>query len=276
MIRVASQAEFEAAIAAGDDVEVASDLWLSTSGTQSPVIRIVGAAKLTLVAWESSQPHVVARGSSQPHVVARGICQLAIRGAVKVIAAATVAIVILGGKPSIEGGGFVQRLDRSTPRAWCDYHGVRVEAGVAILFKVVRKDFTTPQRGFAYRPGTAPVAPDWDGGGRECGGGLHFSPTTHHALEFSDGISRADRRFVACPVALATLVVHPDGQYPQKVKAPGLAGPCWECDEYGKPVAGAVVWSPPAAVAGDAPKKAAAKTRAKPAAKRSSRKAPRS
>jgi len=171
---------------------------------------------------------------------------------------------VLGGKPKIAGGGFVSRADVSTPANWCEFYGAKVSNGVATLFKVVKLDYRTPQRNFAYTPGTTPVAADWDGGARECGGGLHFSPTTHSTLTFAEGLTRDQRKFVACPVALADMVVHPDGSYPQKCKAPRLAGPCWEVNEDGDPVPGAVVWSPPA-VAVKAARKAKAK---KPAAKK--------
>ena len=329
--RVTSQAEFDAAIAAQDEVEVGADLVLRLTDAHRSLIRVVGQAILRLIASESSNASVVTWGSSNASVVtwgsskasvvtwgsskasvvtressnasvvtresskasvetsgssnasvetressnasvvAKGISQLMIRGAVKVVAAAAVAIAVLGGSPVIEGGGFVARLDISTPRGWCDYHGVDVHAGVAILFKVVDLEFRTPQKAFLYQPGTVPVAPDWDGGQAECGGGLHFSPTPYHALNFAGHLTRDKRRFVACPVALAGLAVHPDGQMPDKVKAKGLAGPCWEVDEHGRPVDGAVVWTPPALAAGvvaGRKAKSPATRRAKTSAKR--------
>ncbi|MFO0919463.1 MAG: hypothetical protein U0872_14280 [Planctomycetaceae bacterium] len=70
----------------------------------------------------------------------------------------------------------------------------------------------------SYTPGSVPVAPDWDGGEKECGGGLHFSP---HPVMTEEFISDP-KRFCACPVLLSDIAVHPDGYSPQKVKGPRL------------------------------------------------------
>ena len=240
---VRTSAELAEAISAGHEpVLIGGGRFdLTVDGDQRPKI-VVQDGALCVVARGSSQPHVVARESSQPHVEAKGLVQLAISGAVKVIAAATVAIVILAGKPDIAGGGFVQRIDRSTPAAWCEHYGVEVHADVAILFKGTRPDFRSP-RGTSYAPGTIPEAPDWDGMARECGGGLHYSPSPGHTKEFID---EKGTRLLACPVALADFVVHPDGRYPQKVKARKQRVSAWEVDIHGKPVAGAIVTWPPA------------------------------
>lgn len=199
-----------------------------------------------------------------------------IRGAVKVIAAATVAICILGGSPRIEGGGFIQRVDISTPQKWCDFYGVEVKAGIALVFKGVRDNFYSP-RGACYAPGTMPSVKDWDRGAVECGpGGLHFSPTPAMTLEFID--AKECKHFLACPIRLEDIATHPDGQYPQKIKARGMALPCWEVDRRGRPVEGAVVSWPPAEegaphAAKPAPKRKAPKktaTKVKPRARRKS------
>ena len=47
----------------------------------------------------------------------------------------------------------------------------------------------------------------------------------------------AKMRFVACPVRLADIVVHPNGIYPDKVKASGVCAPVYEVDQDGAPVA---------------------------------------
>jgi hypothetical protein len=169
-----------------------------------------------------------------------------VSGAVKVTASALVAIAVLAGSPAITGGGFVARKDISTPAKWCDFYGIPVVAGVAVLFKAVTQDYQPPcnrANGVVYTPGSTPTAPDWDGGKTECGGGLHFSPNIPATAEFH----RDNPRWMACPVALADISVHPDGRMPQKVKARGCAAPIWEVDRDGVPVAGAVVSWPPAA-----------------------------
>ena len=43
-------------------------------------------------------------------------------------------------------------------------------------------------------------------------------------------------RFVACPVRLEDMVVHPNGDYPDKVKVSGVCAPVYEVHEDGTPV----------------------------------------
>jgi len=208
--------------------------------SSQPHVVARGSSQPHVVALESSQPHVEALESSQPHVVAKGTVQLTVRGAVAVVAAAMVAICILGGNPTIEGGGYVVRVDRKTPQTWCEYYGAETSGDFALLYKGVRENYHS-KYDFDYTLGTCPEAPDWDGMARECGGGLHFSPYPAMAIEFDSEI----KRYLACPVRLDEMVVHPDGDYPQKCKAKRVALPCWEVDRYGKPVEGAVVNWPP-------------------------------
>jgi len=191
-----------------------------------------------VVAWGSSQPHVEAWESSQPHVVAKGCVQLHVSGAVSVVAAASVAILISGGAPTIEGGGFVQRIDISTPQRWCDHYGVEVVDGIALLGKAVRDDYQSSWHApdgshVAYVVGGTAQAKDWDGGVQECGGGLHLSPTPSAAKDFCADAKHA----LICPVKLTDIAVHQDGDYPQKVKVPGVSEPLWEVDwRTGQPI----------------------------------------
>jgi hypothetical protein len=105
--------------------------------------------------------------------------------------------------------------------------------GIVVLYKAVDGNFRASYNRFPYEPGSTPAAPDWDGGVRECGGGLHFSPQPAAATAFYNG---SDRRFVACPVRLEDIVVHRDPMYPNKVKAPGCCAPVYEVDIHGVPV----------------------------------------
>jgi hypothetical protein len=142
----------------------------------------------------------------------------------------------------IKGGRILEMPRPETGAEWCEFYGVEIRKGgglnrklagqdVAILFKAVGKDFVS-QHGCDYSPGTSPSAPDWDGGKEECGGGLHFSPHPVMAEEF-----HADPdHFVACPVLVSEIVVHPDGICPAKCKAPRVAAPCWEVDKNGERV----------------------------------------
>ena len=222
-----TQAEVDAAIAAYADGATCIDL-THLDPTATAVARYAQAP--WFVAWESSAPRVVAWGSSAPRVVAWGSSQLGVIGPVAGTAGPDVAVSIDGDLATIDGGHQV-RVKRSTPSEWCAYYGVPVKDGVAVLFKGVDHGFRSG-RGFLYVPGTKPEAPDWDGAVRECGGGLHFSPHPSMTLEF---FSEATR-FVACPVALADIVVHPNGESPQKVKARRVCAPCWEVDEDGERV----------------------------------------
>ena len=114
---------------------------------------------------------------------------------------------------------------------WCEFYGVDVTDNVAVLFKALNDEFVSPH-GVDYSPGLTPVAADWDGGIKECGGGLHFSP---HPLMARDFNWKA-KKFAACPVNVNDIVVHPDGSYPEKVKAKGCCAPTWEVDKYGNRV----------------------------------------
>ena len=76
---------------------------------------------------------------------------------------------------TVSGGGRTDAARLPPPEEWCAYYGV--DGGGR------RRDALQGGRGRlhsyhggSYRPGTEPRAPDWDGGERECGGGLHFSP----------------------------------------------------------------------------------------------------
>ena len=270
IVEVKTQIEFEAAMKAGNIPNIiAGIVRYVLTGTLAPDIVVSGSAELELVcegssqprvvawgssqprveAWGSSQPRVVARESSQPRVVARessqprveawessqprvvasGWVQLSLLGAVVAKVAAKVAVLIEGDKPRVTGGKQTRRPGIKTAADWCAYYGVPVKKGVAVLYTAVRANYKTHQHGFDYTPGTTPVAPDWDGGSPECGNGLHFSPSPAMARAFDYDAEK----YVACPVALADIAVHTDGEFLQKVKARTCAGPVWEVDEDG-------------------------------------------
>ena len=208
---ISTQAEFDAAIAAGQ-----TDLALALSADI-----IVRAGDPTLRV-NDGQPRVVASGSSQ----------LSVSGAVNATATDRVAVLIEGVAATVNGGQQT-RVMRSTVEQWCAYYGVPIRDGVVVLYKAVGDDFhTVGQYRFAYTPGTTPVAPDWDGGVKECGGGLHFSPRPLMARRFASEATK----YVACPVAVSDIVVYPNGQAPEKVKARGCCAPVWACDEDGEVV----------------------------------------
>ena len=168
------------------------------------------------IAWGSS--HVEAWGSS--HVVARGQVMLRLFSALKITASAQVIIAKHGNAGEVTGGRVIEMAPPATTAEWCDFYGVPHEDGVATVYKGVDINFRSP-RGGDYTPGSAPVAPDWDGGDRECGGGLHFSPHPRMTREFANDAAR----FVACQVALVDMRAPLAGdEYPQKIKARAAGG----------------------------------------------------
>lgn len=131
-------------------------------------------------------------------------------------------------------GGRQIRPKFETVQDWCAFYGLPIINGVVVLYKGVGTDYKSI-RGGNYTPGTTPEASDWDGGKEECGRGLHFSPSPGHTLEF-DNFPSCVKRFIACPVRVRDISFHPDGLFPQKVKAKGCCAPVWEVDIDGKPL----------------------------------------
>ena len=132
---------------------------------------------------------------------------------------------------SIDAINVIEAMSPGTIEEWLDrYEITPTTDGIVTLFKAVDDAFQSP-RGGDYTPGSTPVAPDWDEGASECGGGLHFSPTPHHALSFNaDAV-----RFVACPVAVADIRPPQVADvFPAKVKARGCSGPVRECSITGE------------------------------------------
>jgi hypothetical protein len=179
-----------------------------------------------VVAWESS--HVVARGSS--HVVAWGSSHVVARESSHVEASRFVSVSIQRSHSGEVAGGVQIRPKIETAQDWCDNYGVEVVDGVVVLFKAV-SDAYESSRGFLYVPGTIPVAPDWDGGVEECGGGLHFCAHPALALDFNPDA----KRFIANPVRLSDLRDPKiTDHYQNKIKGHRCCAEVWEVDRDGK------------------------------------------
>ena len=132
----------------------------------------------------------------------------------------------------VSGGVKIKISVLATVKSWCDFHGLKIIKGVATVFKAVDDLYKSP-RGAEYKPGSTPEAADWDGGKKECGGGLHFSPRPFQALTFN----AEAKKFIACPVAIADMrVPQPDDKYPEKIKARRVCAPCFEVDIDGNPI----------------------------------------
>ena len=197
---VTTQEELDQAVADGiDRIEIRSSrgVLIEVTACDSSTVRAYGSS--TVRAYGSST--VTAYDSST------------------VTARSGVAVHLHDGKAKVEGGVVIDHTTEwgMTPAQWCDYHGVRVESGIAYVYKAVDGEWTT-DRGSDYSPGATPEAPDWRDD-RECGHGLHFSPTPAQALSYYCGATT----FVRVGVSLDTL-------RPAKCKAPRVVVPCVEVD----------------------------------------------
>jgi len=190
--------------------------------------RVEAWGSSSVVAWGSSR--VEAWGSSR--VVAKGFVSLSLWGKATATLSLTCHAFIHSDEVQATGGKKTKAII-STPKQWCDYYGVEVKNGIAVLYKAVGQEYcSNHDNAFKYTPGTMPEAPDWDEGKQECGKGLHFSP---HPKMTKDFLSHPSH-YIACPVALKDMAIHPDGDYPQKCKAKRVCKPCWEVDEDGNAI----------------------------------------
>jgi len=171
---------------------------------------------------------VHAGGSATVH--AWGSATVHAGGSATVRAGDQVAIHQHSDQASVTGGVVIKVRRPTTAAEWCSVRAVTVQDGVAILYKAVRDDYRSAH-GLLYLPGTKPEAPDWDGGERECGGGLHFCATIDEARDFDSEATR----FLACPIALDQIrAPKRDDNSPQKIKARRCCAPIWEVDQNGK------------------------------------------
>ena len=204
---------------------------------------VIARGSSRVEAWESSR--VVARENSS--VVARGSSSVVARGSSRVEARGFVSLTAFGGtlklsakchvflcskKAKVRGGQKTEAYIE-TAQDWCDFYGIEVKRGIATVYKAVRNDYASARdASFFYHPGSKPKAPEFDPI-TECGKGLHFSPHPRMAKEF---YSADDMKFIACPVKLSEIVIHPEGSCPEKCKAPRVYGACYEVDEDGNKI----------------------------------------
>jgi hypothetical protein len=123
----------------------------------------------------------------------------------------------------------VTAIDQHDPESWCEYTGVEVEDGTAIVYKAVDSELRSG-RGLAYPIGETIVDPKW-APTDECGQGLHFGPTPVHALAYHSNATR----FLACRVRLSEAVGISDGGT-EKIKARSC-DVLYEVDEHGRRLA---------------------------------------
>ena len=212
------------------------EAWGSSSVVARGSSRVEAWGSSSVEAWGSSS--VEAWGSSRvvarewSRVVARGFSQLQAHGdRVKIEASAGVAVNLWEGAKAKGGRQF--EVELSTAQDWCDYYGVRTENGTAIVYKATKAEYRS-YHGGDYTPGTMPEDTAWNGKKGECerGCGLNFSPTPRHTHEFE----REPKHYLECRVSLDEMVVHFNGQYPQKCTARRVAAPLVEVDVDGNPI----------------------------------------
>ncbi len=256
---VKTQAQLDAALKAGDDwIEIRSEpgVWLEVRATGSSTVTATGSSTVratgsstvratgssTVTAYDSStvtaydSSTVRATGSSTVRatgsstVTAYDSSTVTAYDSSTVTATPRVAVHLHRSTVHVSGGTVIDHTDlrEMDAAAWCEYHGVDVQKGVATLYKAVNDAWTT-SRGFDYSPGATPSAPDWLDN-TECGGGLHFSPTPTQALAYFDGATR----FVAVGVQVADLRQIPGGV--AKAKAPRVVRACVAVDIDGNEV----------------------------------------
>lgn len=207
-------------------------------GSSTPTIWTYGSSSPTIWALDSSSPAIRTQGSSTPTILAYGSSNLVIStyevsyatlracdsstailyGTIKVLSSEkTSTIRILGQDPEeISGEAKVLRLTSENPIDWVNLFELPViDNEFVYLYKALGQDFCAMHNKFKYTPGTTVEAPDWDST-TECHKGLHFSPTPKMAQYFR----RDTKKFVACKVKISEIITHPNGFYPEKVKAP--------------------------------------------------------
>ena len=221
-----------ATVRAWDSATVHASGSATVRAFDSAIVRAFDSA--TVHAFDSATVHAL--GSATVHardlatVHALGSATVHARDLATVRASTYVAVTIAATfKGQISGGRQIRIPKLKTIEEWCAFHGLKAINGVVVLYKGVGTDYKSI-RGGDYTPGTTPEAYDWDGGKQECGRGLHFSPSPMHTLEFNSCV----KKFIACPVKAKDIVIHPDGQFPQKVKARCCCAPVWEVDIDGK------------------------------------------
>jgi len=96
-------------------------------------------------------------------------------------------------------------------------YDVKTENNKLVLYKFVRKnytDFFTSK--IKYKIGTIVKCPDWNSDiDRECGGGLHVSPSIEFCKRFNNS---KDGHALKVLVDPKDIIVHPNPQYPYKIR----------------------------------------------------------
>ena len=212
-IKITTQAQYDALPEKFDEftqINIHCDLIIKKVPGSSSVVargssRVEAWESSRVEAWESSS--VVAWGSSRVRALENATVRL-LSAAVLLVAFHWATIICQDCKPKIEKHGCHVTIVRTktmkhTKKTFCDI--CQPKDGKVTLYKSVRPDtrcdFAT---GKIKYEGTVDC-PDWDPNPkRQCGGGLHLSPTPGAARSYNDGL------ILECRVAIKDFVVYAD------------------------------------------------------------------
>ena len=173
--------------------------------------------------WAFDWSKVTARMSS--HIVAYDQA--------RVEASALVAVYVASEDAEVDGGLRIlcEPAKEMTPDKWCAFNLVEVDSdGMAHLYKVTYDNGVSEHGGVYVVGQTIDDTDNWVDD-RECGHGLHASPTTEMARAYCKRLTGVKLFEVTCPVS----ELRPLGT--DKCKAPRLHV-LREVDEYGEPICG--------------------------------------
>jgi hypothetical protein len=158
----------------------------------SATVRAYGSATVSA----SGSATVSAYGSATVH--AYDSATVSAYDSAAVHAGGTVAVHLHSKRVAVSGGVVIDvtSIDKHTSSSWCEWQGVEVEDGTAIVYKAVTDELKSGQ-GFAYPIGETVIDPHW-APTDACGAGLHFGPSPAHAERYHDEATR----FLACRIRL--------------------------------------------------------------------------
>ena len=197
IVTVTTQAELDAALAAATsrtEIVIRSEpgVWLELTAYGSATVRAYGSATV--------------RASGSATVRAYDSATVEASDSATVRASKFVAVHLHQHTVTVEGGVVIDCTalhETSAAAAWVEVHGAEADpdGATAVVYKAVNAQLRS-QHGFTYTPGETVVAPDWRQTD-ECGYGLHFGATPHHADAY---YGLPDVRFLACRITLAEAI----------------------------------------------------------------------
>ena len=194
---------------------------------------VVARENSSVEAWENSS--VEARENSS--VVARGNSSVVARGNSSVVGQGNSQIVRYSDRANLKISGNARIVTLpSTPEEYCDFYGVEVRGGQAILYKAVSLDLRSfHDHDFQYAIGKNKKINCDPSPLKACSFGLHVSYLCW-AMDFGRG---RDFKILECLVPLDKIIVPRDGN--GKVRTSELTVlrevPLEECGTYGKTLA---------------------------------------